>query len=192
MNREILYQIKFTGRVLHELGLVSSHGGNLSIREGDFLYITKTGRMAGFLKDEDIIKLPIFENTDKDKEASIELVVHREIYKQNPDINAVVHAHPITATVLGYFLEEFIPIDIEGILFIKKVSIVNVSKPSASLELALSVAQKFKEGYNTVIVRTHGSFAVGKTIDEALKYTSTLENSASIFYRFKQWKKMTD
>ncbi|MCX7759903.1 MAG: class II aldolase/adducin family protein [Hydrogenothermaceae bacterium] len=192
MNREILDQIRFTGRVLHELGLVSSHGGNLSIREGDSLYITKTGRMAGFLKDEDIIKLPIYQETDRDREASIELIVHREIYKQNQNINAIVHAHPITAIVLGYFLEEFTPIDIEGKLFIKKVAVVNVSQPSASLELALSVAHKFKEGYNTVIVRTHGSFTVGKTIDEALKYTSTLENSANIFYRFKQWKKMIE
>lgn len=173
--------------VLHQLGLVSSHGGNLSIRDGDSIYITKTGRMAGFLKDDDIIKLPVDRQTDRDKEASIELIVHRQIYIENPHVNAIVHAHPIFATTIGYFLEKFDPIDIEGQLFIKTVPVVVVSKPSASVELATAMGQVFKN-HNTAIVRGHGSFSTGKTINEALKHTSTLENSAQIFYRFKQWK----
>lgn len=182
---EIIKQMQFTGMVLHQLRLVSSHGGNLSVRDGDYIYITKTGRMAGFLKEEDIIKLPIFQETPQDKEASIELIVHREIYKKNPEISAIVHAHPITATTLAYFLDEFEPIDIEGQLFIKKVPTCIVSKPSASIELAESLAEIFKKGYVVSVVRSHGSFAVGKSLNEALKYTSTLENSAEIFYRWK-------
>lgn len=188
MNK-FIKEIIFTGRVLHELKLVSSHGGNLSIRVGDFLYITKTGRMAGFLKEEDIIKLPIYKKTEKDKEASIELIVHREIYKKNPEINAVVHAHPITATSLGYFLKMFKPIDIEGELFIKEVPILEVEKPSASEELAVVVAETFKN-FKICIVKNHGSFSAGKSINEALKYTSTLENSSEIYYKWLTLKKM--
>ncbi|WP_297889043.1 class II aldolase/adducin family protein [Sulfurihydrogenibium sp.] len=182
---EIIQQIQFTGRVLHELRLVSSHGGNLSVRDGDYIYITKTGRMAGFLTEEDIIKLPLFKETQQDKEASIELIVHRKIYQKNPNISAIVHAHPITATTLAYFLEEFEPIDIEGQLFIKKVPICVVEKPSASLELAECLADIFSKGYVVSVVRSHGSFAVGRTLNEALKYTSTLENSAEIYYKWK-------
>lgn len=187
MNREILQQIIFTGRVLHELGLVSSHGGNLSVRDGDYIYITKTGRMAGFLKSEDIILLPIDKKTELDVEASIELIVHRQIYLENPHINAIVHAHPVFATTIGYFVDRFDPIDIEGQLFIRTVPVVVVDKPSASPELAAALAKVFKD-HNTAIVRSHGSFSTGKTINEALKYTSTLENSAHIYYRFREWK----
>ena len=187
---DVVNQIIFTGRVLHELKLVSSHGGNISIREGDYLYITKTGRMAGFLKAEDVIKLPIDQETDQDKEASIELIVHRQVYKDNPKLNAIVHAHPTTATTLAFFLKDFIPIDIEGELFLKKVPILDVDKPSASLELAIGVSKLFKEGNKICIVKNHGSFSAGKNIDEALKYTSTLENSAEIFYKWKIIKKI--
>ncbi len=189
MNK-FIKEIIFTGRVLHELKLVSSHGGNLSIREGDFLYVTKTGRMAGFLKEEDIVKLPIYEKTEKDKEASIELIVHREIYKKNSDINAVIHAHPITATSLGYFLKTFKPMDTEGELFIKEVPIIEVEKPSASEELAVAVAETFKKNFKVCIVKNHGSFSAGKSLNEALKYTSTLENSAEIHYKWLTLKKM--
>lgn len=188
MNRDIIEQMIFTGRVLHELGLVSSHGGNLSMRDKDSLYITKTGRMVGFLKDRDIIRLPIYQEDERDDRASIELIVHRYIYRENPSINAIVHAHPIFATTIGYFLDHFNPIDIEGKLFLNSVPVVAVSKPSASKELALTLATVFKN-YNTAIVRSHGSFCIGKTIDEALKYTSTLENSSQIYYRFHLWKK---
>lgn len=183
--KDIISQIQFTGRVLHELKLVSSHGGNLSVREGDYIYITKTGRMAGFLKDDDIIKLPLHQETEKDKEASIELIVHRKIYQKNPNISAIVHAHPITATTLAYYLDEFIPIDIEGQLFIKKVPICVVEKPSASSELAECLSDIFSKGYVISVVRSHGSFSVGKNLNEALKYTSTLENSAEIYYKWK-------
>ncbi len=189
MNKSV-EEIIFTGRVLHELKLVSSHGGNLSIREDDFLYITKTGRMAGFLKEEDIIKLPIYEKTEQDKEASIELIVHREIYKRNPDIKAVVHAHPITAITLAYFLQTFKPMDIEGELFIKEVPILEVEKPSASEELAIEVSETFKKKFKICIVKNHGTFSAGKSINEALKYTSTLENSAEIYYKWLTLKKI--
>lgn len=182
--KDIISQMQFTGRVLHELKLVSSHGGNLSVRDGEYLYITKTGRMVGFLTQDDIIKLPLYQETEKDKEASIELIVHRRIYQKNPDISAIVHGHPITATVLAYQLEEFIPIDIEGQLFLKKVPICVVEKPSASLELAENLAEIFNKGYVISVVRSHGSFSVGKNLKEALKYTSTLENSAEIYYRW--------
>lgn len=187
MSKEIK-EIIFTGRVLHELGLVSSHGGNLSVRDGDFMYITKTGRMAGFLSEEDIIRLPVHSESEEDREASIELIVHREIYKNNLEIKSIVHAHPVYATTLGYFLDLFTPIDIEGELFIKSVPVVSVLKPSASKELAEALAEIFTGPYNTAIVRSHGSFSVGKSINEALKYTSTLENSAKIYYRYKIWK----
>lgn len=188
MSKDIFEEIIFTGRVLHELGLVSSHGGNLSIRDGDYIYITKTGKMAGFLKEEDIVILPLFEESQKDKEASIELIVHREIYRRNPHLSGIVHAHPVYATTLGYFLDSFTPIDIEGELFIKKAAVVSVSKPSASSELAQALADVFSSSFNTAIVRSHGSFSVGKSINEALKYTSTLENSAKIYYRYHLWK----
>lgn len=187
MSKEIIDQIIFTGRVLHELGLVSSHGGNLSVRDGDYLYITKTGRMAGFLKSDDIVMVPVERETELDREASIELVVHRQIYLENPHVNAIVHAHPVFATTIGYFIERFDPIDIEGQLFINTVPVVVVDRPSASKELAEALAKVFKN-HNTAIVRSHGSFSVGRTINEALKYTSTLENSAHIYYRFREWK----
>ncbi len=186
LNKNIIEEIIFTGKVLYEEKLVNSHAGNISVREGDYLYITKTGKMLGFLKEEDIIKLPIYKETKEDKIASSELIVHRAIYR-NSDFNAIIHAHPLYATALTFFLDkEFTPIDNEGKLFIGSVPIINVENASGSLELADSLVNRIKKTSSEVyLVKKHGSFVCSKNLNYALKLTSDLEFCGKIYYLVK-------
>ena len=186
INKSIIEEIIFTGKVLYEEKLVNSHAGNISVREGDYLYITKTGKMLGFLKEEDIIKLPIYKETEEDKIASSELIVHRAIYRSS-NFNAIIHAHPIYATTLTFFLDkEFIPIDNEGKLFIKSVPIIDVDNASGSLELADAIVNTIRKTDNGVyLVKKHGSFVCSKNLNYALKLTSDLEFCGKIYYLVK-------
>jgi len=186
VNRNIIEEIIFTGKVLYEEKLVNSHAGNISVREGDYLYITKTGKMLGFLKEEDIIKLPIYKETEEDKIASSELIVHRAIYR-NSDFNAIIHAHPLCATTLTFFLDkEFTPIDNEGKLFIGSVPIIDVENASGSLELADALVNTIrKTGSEVYLVKKHGSFVCSKNLNYALKLTSDLEFCGKIYYLVK-------
>jgi L-fuculose-phosphate aldolase len=185
----LIQDIIFTGKVLYRENLVNSHAGNISVRIGNNLLIKKTGRMLGFLTEDDIIELPIFENTDKDKIASRELIVHREIYKKT-DAKAVIHAHPINAVALTFILNNyFVPIDSEGELFVGKVPILKVKKPSGSEELAKAVPEIFnRENTNYVLVKTHGSFVKADSLNNALRFTSDLEYCAKIYNLVKNLK----
>ncbi len=178
----IVKDIIFTGKVLYKEGLVNSHAGNISVRIGRNLLIKKTGRMLGFLTEEDIIELPIFEETEDDILASRELIVHREIYKKT-DAKAVIHAHPVNAVALTFLLDKyFVPIDSEGELFVGKVPILEVEKPSGSEELAEAVPKVFNgEKTDYVLVKTHGSFIKAQSLNQALRFTSDLEYCAKIF-----------
>jgi len=186
MDRDIIDDIIFTGKVLYKEGLINSHAGNISVRDGEYIYITKTGSMLGFLSSKDVIKLPIYEKTSKDREASSELIVHREIYK-NTNTKAIIHAHPIYATVLTFFLEDtFIPIDNEGKLFVKEVPIISVEDASGSKELAYKLAKKFKESQKSIVlVKKHGSFVISNSLNYALKLTSDLEFCGKVYYLVK-------
>ncbi|WP_457622070.1 class II aldolase/adducin family protein [Persephonella sp.] len=183
MNEEIIKEIIFTGKVLYKEGLVNSHAGNISVREGEFLYITKTGKMLGYLKEDDIIKLPIYYESVKDRIASSELIVHREIYKKT-DAQAVVHAHPAHTVVISFLVENsFTPVDMEGKLFLGEVPVIDVQKPTGSKELAEKLSTTLKEKQTrTVIVREHGSFVIGDNLNQALKLTSDLEFCSKVFY----------
>ncbi len=176
----IYKDIIFTGKALYREGLVTSHAGNISVRYKDSIFITKTGRMLGFLRKDDIVEVPVFNEDKKDKEASSELIVHREIYKRT-DAKAIIHAHPVYATALTFKLKDFfIPIDNEGKLFIGKVPIVEVEKPTASPELAIAVSETLKE-YNICLVKTHGVFIKSDNLNYALKLCSDLEFCAKIY-----------
>ena len=183
VDSRIIEDIIFTGKVLYKENLVNSHAGNISVRVGDCLYITKTGKMLGFLKEDDIIKLPIYEETDEDKLASSELLVHRAIYK-NSNFKAIIHAHPIYATTLTFFLEDkFIPIDNEGKLFIGSVPILDIEKASGSVELANNLVNAVKKtGKKIYLIKKHGSFVCSENLNQSLKLTSDLEFCGKIYY----------
>ncbi|MBK3331495.1 aldolase [Persephonella atlantica] len=179
---KIIKEIIFTGKVLYAEGLVNSHAGNISVRQGSSIFITKTGAMLGYLTEEDIVKVPIYETSDMDRLASSELIVHRAIY-QSTDYKAIIHAHPINAVALSFSLDrEFTPIDNEGRLFLGTVPVIEVNNPSGSPELAKTLSSFFKTTEkNVVIVKKHGSFVAHNSLNYALKLTSDLEFCAKVY-----------
>ncbi|HWI54246.1 MAG TPA: class II aldolase/adducin family protein, partial [Desulfobacteria bacterium] len=88
------------GRDLFLQGLNSSHSGNMSIRLGDRLVITRRGSMLGRLKESDLIETGLDKNDSHITLASTEIGVHRSIYK-NTSALSIVHAHPVYATALS-------------------------------------------------------------------------------------------
>ncbi len=186
---KIIEDIIFTGKVLYQEGLVNSHAGNISVRFENSIYITKTGAMLGYLTPNDIVEVPVVGTSPNDEIASSELIVHREIYKKT-EHKAIIHAHPIHAVSLTFFLEDtFIPIDNEGKLFVKEVPIIEVENASGSKELADKLSNKFKStGRNIILIKKHGSFVAHKDLNYALKLTSDLEFCAKVYYLVNQIK----
>ena len=170
-----------TGRLLWEEGLVTSHGGNLSVRVSqDRILITKTGTKLGTLEISDLIEVPLSSDRKEFPEASSELVVHQAIYTRT-GAKAVVHAHPPYTVAMAEFTDEIVPRDVEGRLTYGKCPVVSVEKPHASEELAEAVAEALKK-CKIVCVKGHGTFAVGKSLDEALFLTSSLEFSCKLLF----------
>ncbi len=168
------------GRDLFHQGLNSSHSGNMSIRLGDRLVITRRGSMLGRLKESDLIETGLDKNDSHITLASTEIGVHRSIYK-NTSALAIVHAHPVYATALSLVDEEIIPIDSEGQYMLHKIPILSFEHTVGSEEVARVLPEYLKE-YKVVMIRGHGSFATGQLIEEAYQWTSSLENISKIIY----------
>jgi len=171
-------QIIEIGRDMFLRGLVSSHAGNISVRDGSRLYITRKGGMTGRLSPADIIEVDM-ERADDPAIliASSEYVIHRAIYAAT-GAAAVVHAHPPYATLLS-MSGEIVPVDVEGGYHLGRVPVASPRNPTASEEAAHAVSELMKTN-RVVLIRSHGSFARGETLEEAYMLTSTLE--ASAFY----------
>src|SRR5512136_1484981 len=171
------------GRDMFESNMISSHGGNLSIRLGDRVVIKRRGAMLGNLKPHDLIETGIEKNDSGVALASTELLVHRAIYISTPAL-AIVHCHPRTAIAFSLSRDEIVPIDNEASYLLKKVPVVTEEFPSGTPEMANKVATAL-QSYKIIMLRGHGSFAIGQTVDEAFHWSSTLEESCDIALKAK-------
>jgi L-fuculose-phosphate aldolase len=184
MIDERIYEMcRDIGRDLYAAGMVSSHGGNISIRYGDRVIIKRRGAMLGQLKPQDLIETGLEKNDSGVALASTELIVHRAIYKATPAL-AVLHCHPRTAIAFSLSRDAIVPIDNEASYLLKMVPVVTEEFPSGTPEMANKVATAL-QSYKIIMLRGHGSFATGQTLDEAFHWSSTLEEACDIALKAK-------
>src|SRR5271170_5246445 len=161
-------QICEIGRRVYARGFAAANDGNITVRlsEREFL-CTPTMVSKGFMKPEDICKV------DQDgkqlagiRKRTSEVMLHLAIYKQRPDINAVVHCHPPHATAFAV-AHEPIPKCVlpEVEVFLGEVPIAEYETP---------VTQRFAETIvpfvrdcNTIILANHGTVTFGPTLENA-------------------------
>jgi len=174
----LLSQFQTVGHDLFTKGLVSSHSGNLSIRLGERIIITRRGSRLGCLQEHDLIETGINKNDRNTPLASIELAVHRAIYRETT-ASAVVHAHPPHAVALSLTETEILPIDTEGLSIVGRVPVLGWHIKVKPGGLADIITQALKQ-HRIIMVHGHGSFAIGQLLEEAHNCTTTLEESCQV------------
>lgn len=176
----MLEQFARFGRELFLQGVNSSHSGNMSIRAGDRIFITRRGSMLANLREGDIIETGLRDDDSHITLASTEIKIHRAIY-QSTSALAVVHAHPPFAIALSIDTDEIVPIDTEGVYYFKSIPVVTAALTVGSDEVEQSLPPLL-ENYKAAMVRGHGSFAVGQMLEEAFQWTSSLEASCKALF----------
>jgi L-fuculose-phosphate aldolase len=174
-----LVQFQTVGRDLFTSGLICGTSGNLSIRLGDRMIITRRNSNLANLQEQDLVETGIYKNDRFTPIASSELPVHREIY-QHTAASAIVHAHPSHAVALSLTHNEIEPSDDEG-KCIGRVPIIGSCTPTIVVpgNFAHEIAQALLNG-RIAMVRGHGSFAIGQILEEAYDVTAAFEESCKI------------
>ena len=173
------------GRKLVEHGLVESNFGNISIRAGDRMIITRTGAALDEITGNNVVEVGIQDASSLDIIASSEAVVHREIYRQTSAL-AIIHAHSAYAVVESLLAGpegKIMPVDSEGQYFLGEVPIVRGG--IGSRELAGNLANALSR-YRGAIVYSHGTFAIGRTLADAYIVTTQLEHSCKVKYLYER------
>jgi len=173
---KIIHQI---GNALFLRGLNHSQSGNISMRIGNKIYITRRGSMKGFLEKSDIVTVGMKESAN-DKIASTEMIVHRSIYNQT-DAKAIIHCHAPITTALAFSRDEIIPMDLEGSIALPKIPVLNATHATASKELAEKLPPLLIK-YHSVVVKGHGIFTMGEKLEDAFHYATLTEYISTILY----------
>src|ERR1041385_7397259 len=93
-------EIVHYGRMLHQRGFVAAMDGNLSVRlSGDRILITPTCLSKGAMRPADLVIVDLDgQRVAGRRNVTSEVGMHMLIYRMRPDVQAIVHAHPPTAT----------------------------------------------------------------------------------------------
>ena len=161
------------GKLLWDKGLVTGFNGNISARvDANTLLITGTGTCLGYLNVQDLVLVNIAGEVIGEGKASSEKLMHTEIYKNFPQIRAVVHTHPTYTN--GFFLANtsFTPKTFEAKFYLGEVKSVEQTTPSVT-----DAAPVIKElqANNIVVLRNHGAVAMGPDLFRAFVLIQELE-----------------
>ena len=173
------------GQICYQRVLMTSNDGNISIRiDADRILITAAGVCKGRMEAGDLLIIDLNGNiliSWKELKPSSETPMHLEVYKQRPEINAVIHAHPIFATSLTVANQTF-PDDIlpEVALTLGKVPVTAYATPSSHQDA--EVIRPLIRDHNALLLRQHGSLTVGKDLNEALIHLERLEHVAQVYW----------
>lgn len=175
------------GKRVYEKGFVAANDGNISVRisENEFL-ITPTGVSKGFLTPEMIIKVDENGNVlEGDYKPTSEMKMHLLVYKERPDIQAVVHVHPPYATA---FAIAGIPLDQaimpESVVYLGTIPIAEYGAPST--EEVPNAVKKHVKNHQGVLLENHGALTWGKDLEHAYYLMESLEFTAKINWLAKQ------
>ena len=169
------------GRRLHEQGLITAMEGNLSVRDGDAIYMTAAGVNKGTLLPEQVLRADLHGTLDEPSRyrLSSENLLHLEIYRRRVDVQAVVHAHPPAATAFAVaHISLDRPLLAEAVLVLGRVPLVDYAPPSTP-----RLAQRVGEAVATadaMLLANHGAVAVGDGLDQAVERMETLEHLARV------------
>ena len=169
-------------RQLAAHGLIAGRDGNLSVRVGpQRVLVTPSGQIKSLLTAGDMVEVDLAgkPRSRGRRKPTSELDLHLRILRHRPDVQAVVHAHPPTATAFAVAGEE-IPDNLlpELIFVVGPVPLVPYGTPGTP-ELGDRVVPYLK-GHDALLLANHGAVTMGKTLDEAWIRMESLEHCARI------------
>ena len=169
------------GRRMYARGYTASNDGNISVRLGsDRLLMTPKGVCKGFMTPDMMCITDLDgRKLQGDRDPSSEMLMHLEVYRQRPDVQAVVHAHPPTATG---FAVAGIPLDravlAEVLTTLGSIPIAEYATPSTR-ELPEAV-RKYIKAHDGMLLANHGALTVGADLYSAYFKMETVEHFAKI------------
>lgn len=168
------------GKKLVTSGLVVGAGGNLSMRNGDYMYISPSGFDLQEIEDDEWVKVNIRTGEVlSDLKPSSEIQMHLQCFRKREDIQVVLHAHPsysVGVSSTGIEIPNMFP---DFTAMIHNIKYLDYMIPTTNV-LADAVADVIQET-DVVVMRNHGVLTVGKSMKEAYFFMQLTEEAAKVY-----------
>jgi L-fuculose-phosphate aldolase len=182
-ERILRAEVVETCKRLQVADLIGAGEGNVSVRLAqDRFLITPRGLNKGYLAASDLVVVSGSGQALKGHGVpSSELGMHLAAYAARPDVQAVVHAHPLTAVALTVAglppPNDLVP---EAAIVLGEVAVAPFAIPTTP-ELAASLAPLWPR-HDVVLLERHGAVTLGRTLADALDRMEILERVARMSF----------
>lgn len=165
---------------IYRFRMTTTSGGNLSIRDGGDIWITPARIDKGNLRREDIMRVLADGTFAGLHRPSSELPFHQAIYQVRPDVQAVVHAHPV-ALVAFSMCSQLPPTRLfhQVHQVCGEVQLAPYALPG-SAALGESIAATASQGVDCILLENHGVAVSGRSLLEAYQRFEALEFAGRI------------
>lgn len=170
------------GNKLYAAGYVAANDGNITAKmEDGTVWCTPTGVSKGGMTEDMLVRVDadgnIVEGTHK---VSSEIALHLAIYRENPDLGGIVHAHGPGATAWAAYGKPWeLAISLDSALSLGVVPCVPFAI-TGSRALAESAAPYCKD-HTAVLLEHHGAVTWGNTVAQAMFRTEVLEHTFKVY-----------
>jgi len=169
------------GRWIHDRGFVAATDGNVSVRLGaDRILMSPTCMSKGMMTPDDLVIIDLDgRRVGGTRKPSSELGMHLLIYRLRPDVNAICHAHPPTATgfaASGMALDK--PILCELVIGLGSIPVARYGTPGTP-ELAAAL-EPLVRGHESILMANHGVVTYGADLLTAFLRMETTEHFARV------------
>ena len=172
---------------LYDRGLIAGQDGNVSVRlSSGHILVTPSGLSKVDVTPDDLVELTAEgEQVTGGPAASSEIGMHLRIYRERPDVRAIVHAHPPIATAFGVVGRDFMDAVLPEVIFhLGRVPLVPFALPGTP---ALGDAMApYLADHDAFLLASHGATTVGPTLRLAHQRMESLEHSARILHAASQ------
>ena len=180
-EEQVRADIVEAGRRLYARAYIASNDGNISARLDEGRLITTPKSVSKGFMTPDMMVIVDYEGRKLagERDPSTELPMHLEIYRNRPDVNAVVHAHPPLATgfaVAGIPLTRAVLAEV--ITTLGSIPIAAYGTPSTD-ELP-SAVRKYIKAHDGMLLANHGAVTCGADVMGAYYKMETIEHFAKI------------
>lgn len=162
--------------------LIALSGGNVSVRKenGDYI-VTPSGMYYETMVEDDLI---VFDKDDNiiegTRRPSVDTIALQYIYKNMPEVNAIIHTHQVYATAAG-LIADTLPVAVTTLsnVTLGEVNVAPYSSPG-SLEMGIQTVE-YACGKRAVILKHHGVVTIGANLKEALYAAIYMETAAKTY-----------
>jgi L-fuculose-phosphate aldolase len=174
---------------MYEKGFVAANDGNISVRLDSLhaarFLTTPTGVSKGFMTPESMVVVDLEGRSISAGKPSTEIQMHLFVYRERPDVQAVVHAHPLYATgfaTAGLALEQCVTPEI--ITTLGAIPLAPYGTPST--KKLPETLRPFIHHHDAFLLANHGAVTVGKDLWEAYYKMERLEHYAHVVFVARQ------